>query len=158
MGLDLQLIQGFRFTSLRQSVTATRPPLLPGLDTQDQKQNPHHPRDQRQEPYSTSLLLHRLGPCEGRESSHPEAPGRDPTAHRDSTGRQAAPTCQRRQQEAEHQPRWQAGRHLPQGDPSDLQPEEARRVLSLAEEACPDCEVELHDGGQPIYYYLMSVE
>lgn len=40
----------------------------------------------------------------------------------------------------------------------DVKPEEARRVLSLAEEACPDCEVELHDGGQPIYYYLMSVE
>ena len=41
---------------------------------------------------------------------------------------------------------------------SDVKPEEARQVLSKAQKACPDCEVELHDGGQPIYYYLMSVE
>lgn len=40
----------------------------------------------------------------------------------------------------------------------DVKPEDARRVLSMAQKACPDCEVELHDGGQPIYYYLMSVE
>lgn len=41
---------------------------------------------------------------------------------------------------------------------SDVKPEEAERVFAMAQEACPDCEIELHDGGQPIYYYLMSVE
>ena len=41
---------------------------------------------------------------------------------------------------------------------SDVKPEEAERVFAMAQEACPECEVELHDGGQPIYYYLMSAE
>ncbi len=41
---------------------------------------------------------------------------------------------------------------------SDVKPEEAERVFAMAQKTCPDCEVELHDGGQPIYYYLMSVE
>lgn len=41
---------------------------------------------------------------------------------------------------------------------SDVKPEEAERVFTMAQEACPKCEVELHDGGQPIYYYLMSAE
>ena len=41
---------------------------------------------------------------------------------------------------------------------SDVKPEEAKRVFAMAQKTCPDCEVELHDGGQPIYYYLMSVE
>ena len=40
----------------------------------------------------------------------------------------------------------------------DVKPEDAERVLAKAQEVCPGCEVELHDGGQPIYYYLMSVE
>lgn len=40
----------------------------------------------------------------------------------------------------------------------DVKPEEAERVFARAREICPGCEVELHDGGQPIYYYLMSVE
>lgn len=41
---------------------------------------------------------------------------------------------------------------------SEVSEEEAGQVLALAEEACPDCEIELHSGGQPIYYYLISVE
>ncbi len=41
---------------------------------------------------------------------------------------------------------------------SDVKEEEAERVFAKAQKACPGCEVELHNGGQPIYYYLMSVE
>lgn len=41
---------------------------------------------------------------------------------------------------------------------SDVSQEEAEQFLEKAKAACPDCEVELHWGGQPIYYYLMSVE
>lgn len=41
---------------------------------------------------------------------------------------------------------------------SDVKKPEAESLYAKAREACPDCEVELHDGGQPIYYYMMSVE
>ncbi len=41
---------------------------------------------------------------------------------------------------------------------SEVSEEDAQKVLALAEEACADCEIELHSGGQPIYYYLISVE
>lgn len=41
---------------------------------------------------------------------------------------------------------------------SDVTEKEAQEVLALAEDACPNCEIELHSGGQPIYYYLISVE
>lgn len=41
---------------------------------------------------------------------------------------------------------------------SDVSEEEAEQLLEKAKSVCPDCEVELHRGGQPIYYYLMSVE
>ena len=41
---------------------------------------------------------------------------------------------------------------------SDVKAEEAQRVFAKAQKTCPGCEVELHNGGQPIYYYLMSVE
>lgn len=41
---------------------------------------------------------------------------------------------------------------------SDVKKPEAESLYTKAREACPDCEVELHDGGQPIYYYMMSVE
>lgn len=41
---------------------------------------------------------------------------------------------------------------------SDISEEEAEVFLAQAQDVCPDCEVELHSGGQPIYYYLMSVE
>ena len=41
---------------------------------------------------------------------------------------------------------------------SDVTEEDAEKLLALVKEACPGCEVELNRGGQPIYYYLMSVE
>ena len=41
---------------------------------------------------------------------------------------------------------------------SDVSKEEAQRVLAMIQEACPDVEIELQEGGQPIYYYLISVE
>lgn len=41
---------------------------------------------------------------------------------------------------------------------SDVSEAEGEALLSRAKEACPECEVELHRGGQPIYYYLISVE
>ena len=41
---------------------------------------------------------------------------------------------------------------------SDVTEEEAESLLEKAQDACAGCEVELHRGGQPIYYYLMSVE
>ncbi len=40
----------------------------------------------------------------------------------------------------------------------DIGQETAEKLLERVEEAWPDCEVELHSGGPPIYYYLMSVE
>ncbi len=40
----------------------------------------------------------------------------------------------------------------------DVSKEEAEELKSKAAEMFPDCEVELHAGGQPIYYYLISVE
>ena len=36
--------------------------------------------------------------------------------------------------------------------------EKAEALVKKAQEAFPNCEVELNDGGQPIYYYLLSVE
>ncbi len=41
---------------------------------------------------------------------------------------------------------------------SDVSEEEAGALLAKAQERFPDCEIELQDGGQPIYYYLISVE
>ena len=41
---------------------------------------------------------------------------------------------------------------------SDVTEEDAKGVEKLAQEACPDCEIELHPGGQPVYYYIVSVE
>jgi hypothetical protein len=40
----------------------------------------------------------------------------------------------------------------------DVSEEDAQALLEKAQELCPDCEIELHDGGQPIYYYMISVE
>lgn len=40
----------------------------------------------------------------------------------------------------------------------DVRKEEAEELREKAEVLFPDCEVELHAGGQPIYYYLLSVE
>jgi dihydroxyacetone kinase-like predicted kinase len=36
--------------------------------------------------------------------------------------------------------------------------DEANAFLSKVEETFPDLEVELHDGGQPLYYYVFGVE
>ena len=40
----------------------------------------------------------------------------------------------------------------------DVTEEKAEALVKKAQEAFPNCEVELNDGGQPIYYYLISVE
>ena len=40
----------------------------------------------------------------------------------------------------------------------DVSEEEAEELTEKLEEAYPDCEVELNQGGQPIYYYVVSVE
>ena len=40
----------------------------------------------------------------------------------------------------------------------DVTEEDASRLRDKIEELYPDCEMELNCGGQPIYYYLMSVE
>lgn len=36
--------------------------------------------------------------------------------------------------------------------------EDAQGLLEKAQEVCPGCEIEVQEGGQPIYYYLISVE
>ena len=41
---------------------------------------------------------------------------------------------------------------------SDISEEEAEELTAEIEEAYPDCDVELNAGGQPIYYYIISVE
>ena len=41
---------------------------------------------------------------------------------------------------------------------ADVREEDAQALGSCLEEAYPDCEVEIQNGGQPIYYYLISVE
>ncbi len=41
---------------------------------------------------------------------------------------------------------------------SDVSKEDAEAFKAQVEESCPDCDVELQYGGQPIYYYVMSVE
>lgn len=40
----------------------------------------------------------------------------------------------------------------------DMKEEEAETLRVRVEEAYPDCDVELNFGGQPIYYYIISVE
>ena len=40
----------------------------------------------------------------------------------------------------------------------DVTEEKAEALVKKAQESFPNCEVELNDGGQPIYYYLLSVE
>ena len=41
---------------------------------------------------------------------------------------------------------------------SDVKEEQAEALKSKVEEAYPQCDVELQLGGQPIYYYIISVE
>ena len=41
---------------------------------------------------------------------------------------------------------------------ADVTEEQAEGFLEKVQEICGDCDVELQFGGQPIYYYLISVE
>ena len=41
---------------------------------------------------------------------------------------------------------------------SDINPEQAGQLREKLEEAYPDMEIEIYEGGQPIYYYIVSVE
>lgn len=41
---------------------------------------------------------------------------------------------------------------------SDVSDEDAESFLAEVQEAFPSCDVELQSGGQPIYYYVMSIE
>lgn len=89
--LSLHLSRGSHFPCSGPEASSHPATLLP----------PPPPRHVRPEPgkqYGTSFLLHRLGPCEGRERSHPRGPpGRTspptgtPVPRQDSTGGQAAP-------------------------------------------------------------------
>ncbi len=40
----------------------------------------------------------------------------------------------------------------------DTKEEEAQALAEEIGEMCPDCDVEVHAGGQPLYYYLIAVE
>ncbi len=41
---------------------------------------------------------------------------------------------------------------------SDVDEAEARRVAEQIQARWPAAEVEVYDGGQPVYYYILSVE
>ncbi|MBR5467601.1 MAG: DAK2 domain-containing protein [Firmicutes bacterium] len=41
---------------------------------------------------------------------------------------------------------------------SDVTEEDAQEIAAYVEETYPDCEVEVVSGGQPLYYYIISVE
>ncbi|MDO5446046.1 MAG: DAK2 domain-containing protein [Eubacteriales bacterium] len=41
---------------------------------------------------------------------------------------------------------------------SDVQEAEAESMADILREACPDAEVSVVDGGQPVYYYMVAVE
>lgn len=40
----------------------------------------------------------------------------------------------------------------------DVTKEDAEQMAEKIEEKYPDCDVQLEYGGQPVYYFLMSVE
>jgi dihydroxyacetone kinase-like predicted kinase len=40
----------------------------------------------------------------------------------------------------------------------DVIEEEAKAFVKYIEDHYQDCDVELHRGGQPLYYYILSVE
>ena len=40
----------------------------------------------------------------------------------------------------------------------DIQEEEAQKAADLFQKICPDADVNLLRGGQPVYYYIISVE
>ena len=41
---------------------------------------------------------------------------------------------------------------------ADVTEEDARSIAQEIENQYGDCDVECHNGGQPLYYYLISVE
>ena len=41
---------------------------------------------------------------------------------------------------------------------ADIDEKKAKKALSIFEKACPDAEISLINGGQPVYYYLISAE
>lgn len=41
---------------------------------------------------------------------------------------------------------------------SDVEEEKANALVEAVQAAYPDFEVEAHAGGQPIYYYILSLE
>lgn len=41
---------------------------------------------------------------------------------------------------------------------ADIEEAEAEELAAAIKEEYPDCDVELNAGGQPIYYYVISVE
>jgi dihydroxyacetone kinase-like predicted kinase len=41
---------------------------------------------------------------------------------------------------------------------ADTKEEDAQALAEEIGELCPDCDVEVHAGGQPLYYYLIAVE
>ena len=43
-------------------------------------------------------------------------------------------------------------------DGAEAARKEAEALAAVLEEKYPDCEVEVNNGGQPIYYYIISVE
>ena len=36
--------------------------------------------------------------------------------------------------------------------------EDAQKLADKVSEAYPDCDVDFHYGGQPVYYYMVSLE
>ena len=52
------------------------------------------------------------------------------------------------------------GRSLVVGKPVSMMllKKNAEALAAVLEEKYPDCEVEVNNGGQPIYYYIISVE
>ena len=41
---------------------------------------------------------------------------------------------------------------------SEMPEDEAKKLTEYIQDAYPDCEVEMHYGGQPLYYFILSVE
>ena len=39
-----------------------------------------------------------------------------------------------------------------------MDPDQAEQALALFQTACPDAEITMLEGGQPVYHYLISVE
>ena len=40
----------------------------------------------------------------------------------------------------------------------DVKEEEAAALCATIAEKYPDCDVDYHSGGQPVYYYIISLE